>query len=174
MSEVWNSVKVYGPSSEIARFKRLCIAPSQASNTCDHDGWNGCDCVITVPANEQGRDQHSGYIWNFHHEDVPGSNRYSFNFDTEIGFPVDLFERVAIAFPALAFDCDCIHGMDEFMGYGWFNAPAGGEDFSQHYDVPADHWTTGSGHKRDHASQLKHEGLVAELERTARAADGRS
>ncbi|WP_374943154.1 hypothetical protein [Sphingomonas sp.] len=176
MSDVWNSVRVYGPSSEISRFKRLCMAPSEESNTCDHDGWNGWDCVITVPAGDQGGNDQvfSDYVWNFHHDDVPGDNRYTFNFDTDFRFPVELFERIAQAFPALAFDCGCIHSMDEFMGYGWFNTPVGGEDFSQDYDVPEDYWTSGSGYKRGAAAQLNHKALIARLERVAREAGGHS
>ncbi|PZO81012.1 MAG: hypothetical protein DI632_00065 [Sphingomonas hengshuiensis] len=175
MSEVWNSVRVYGPPSEISRFKLLCFAPSRASDTHDDDGWDGCDCVITVPADER-RDNgppFSDYVWNFDHDDVPGDSRYAFNFDTDFRFPVDLFERIARAFPALAFDCDCIDSMDEFMGYGWFNTPAGGEDFSQSYDVPKDYWTSGSGHKRDPATQSQHEALIAQLVRADRETDGR-
>ncbi|MBN2972907.1 hypothetical protein JW805_12855 [Roseomonas aeriglobus] len=152
------------------------MAPSEASNTGDHEGWNGCDCVITVPVDDPrgNGSAFSDYVWNFHHDDGPGDNRYAFNFDTDCRFPVDLFERIAQAFPALAFDCSCIHSMDEFMGYGWFNTPAGGEDFSQDYDVPKDYWTSGSGYKRGPAAQLRHAALIAHLERVAREADDRS
>lgn len=41
-----------------------------------------------------------------------------------------IFEALADCFPELAFDSDCIAAQDEFMRFGWFNPPPGGEQFS--------------------------------------------
>jgi hypothetical protein len=81
-----------------------------------------------------------------------------------------MFERLAEIFPALAFHCECIECMDEFMGYGWFNIPDGGEEFA-FYDVPEDYWTT-RGVKRDPIPHAKHRALMRKLVRAAQRTSG--
>lgn len=173
MSEVWNNVTVYGPASEIKRFKRTCIAPEKNIYRNAQFGWDGCSCFISaVPANGAGGmpSSHGCYseeVGNFQQFRSKGNIEYSFSFDTNSGFPEDLFEQIAVLFPRLAFDCTCIEAMDAFMGYGWFNAPAGGEAFSQEHDVPHDYWTGGGGCKRDPQAQAAHVKRVAKLKQTA-------
>ena len=66
-----------------------------------------------------------------------------------------IFEALADSFPRLAFDCDCIEALDEFMGFGWFNPPTGGEPFSQNYQVPSNYWSNG-GEKRGSKAAAAH------------------
>jgi hypothetical protein len=53
------------------------------------------------------------------------------------------------------------------MGYGWFNPPSGGEEFRQGYEVPRNHWTSGSGQKRRPEAQAAHEARIAGFEAAA-------
>lgn len=96
------------------------------------------------------------YVWNYRdHAPKPGS--WSFAFDTSQDFPEELFEELATIFPMLYFDCECIDLMDDFMGYGWFNIPPGGEAFRQNMAVPKDYWTGGGGFKRKPDAQRKYQ-----------------
>lgn len=143
MGDVWNNVTVYGPPTEISRFKRLCIDATETVFRSGQSGWDGCECTISVPSEDErpdSLDRHSEYVWNFQQFTRESAAEYSFSFDTFTGFPIELFERLAKRFPQLSFYCSCIESMDEFMGYGWFNGPPDGEEFREDYEVPADHW----------------------------------
>lgn len=146
MGDVWNNVTVYGPASEIDRFKRLCIDPAENVFRSGQSGWNGCQCTISVPSEDESEDfpdlpgSYSEYVWNFQQFTSDSNTEYSFSFDRFTGFPIVLFERLAKRFPQLSFYCTCIESLDEFMGYGWFNGPPDGEEFREDYEVPADHW----------------------------------
>lgn len=178
MSEVWNNVTILGPAPEIERFRRLCLAPSEDVYRPGQFGWDGCDCHISVPANGGGGGHTppgpcvSEYVWNFQQFTSATDVEYSFSFDTGHAFPVELFDLLARCFRALAFDCNYIDSMDEFMGFGWFNGPPGGEEFRQDLVVPADYWTGGRAGKRDPAAQMRYEASVEWLRRAA-AARGR-
>lgn len=168
MSACWNSVTVYGPAPELERFKRLCLAPAESIYTHGQFGWDGCECTISVPAVAavvEGRsaNEYAEYVSNFQQFFGNRETEYSFSFDTPHWFPEPLFELLAERFPALAFDCDCIDSIDDFMGYGWFNPPAGGEAFSQNYTVPENYWTGGGGLKRTEAAQQAHNARTDEL-----------
>lgn len=173
MTDVWNNVTIYGPLADIEQFKQACLEPDEQAYRGGQSGWDGCNCTISAPPQdepESGRYSTVGYdecVWNFQQFTSKSTVEYSFSFDTDGGFPDQLFEQLAARFPRLAFDCTCIEALDEFMGYGWFNAPPGGEAFRQDFDVPEDYWTGGSGHKRNLKAQAAHEARVAELERTA-------
>jgi hypothetical protein len=80
---------------------------------------------------------------------------------------VQTFEQLAARFPRLAFDCTCIEALAEFMGYGWFNAPPGGEQFRQDFHVPEDYWTGGGSRKRSPEAQEAHEARIAEFKAAA-------
>lgn len=143
MGDVWNNVTVCGPASEINRFKRLCIDPAETVFRSGQSGWDGCECSISVPSEDErldSLDRYSEYVWNFQQFTRESAAEYSFSFDTFTGFPITLFERLAKRFPQLSFYCSCIESMDEFMGYGWFNGPPDGEEFREDYEVPPDHW----------------------------------
>lgn len=177
MTDCWNSVTVYGPSAEIARFRRLCIDLPPGSDPQNvSGGWDGYDAYIgfdgVMPA-EPGRDPRGAkgaYAWNYR-EHAPEPGKWRFAFDTDGEFPEGVFEDFAALFPALHFDCDCIDALDNYMGCGWFNTPPGGEPFCQDMDVPADYWTGGGSTKRTPEADAKHTALVKALLDAAREAD---
>lgn len=172
--EVWISVEVYGPQQEIDRFKDMCFvaAPSQGSGsgfdldfsevisepfgTIDIDGVQYLTSSTDLTA------------WNVRVRERQQRGTFRFAYDTSPRFPTRLFDRLAEMFPKLAFHCDCIGSMDEFMGFGWYNGPEGGEplDF---YDVPPDYWATG-GAKRDAEAEVRHQARVDRIARAAREA----
>lgn len=173
MTEVWNNVTIYGPQADIQRFKRSCLKPDEQILRDGQSGWDGCNCTISAPplaTADGGRSSAGGYhehVWNFQQFTSDSTVEYSFSFDTDGGFPKELFEELAERFPRLAFDCSCIEALDEFMGYGWFNAPPGGEEFYQEFNVPKDYWTSGCSQKRNPEAQAAHESRIAELEAAA-------
>ncbi len=120
-----------------------------------------------VAAVEEGRSTNPSaeYVSNFQQFFEDRETEYSFSFDTPFCFPEQLFELLAGRFPALAFDCNCIDSMDEFMGYGWFNPPAGGEAFAQDYCVPDNYWTSGPGYKRGQDAQSAHSARIDKLQK---------
>lgn len=154
--EMWISVDIYGPQSEIDRFKRLCIVEGPAndweSNThsIDFSRANAADC----------------YGWNFRELGSDERGVYSFAFDTAARFPTETFESFTKLFPTLAFDCECIADDDRSMGYGWFNTPPGGEDFEDDYDVPEGYWDNDGGEKRTPEAHKKHMAVIAEFKRS--------
>lgn len=169
--EVWVSVYIYGPHTEIDRFKALCIVPAQPEDRAG--GANTID-FSKIMSLETGREYAGrkaywvwGFPWNFRGEREK-LGEYRFAFDVDTSFPDLAFERLAEMFPTLAFHCECIAGNDDFMGYGWFNVPEGGESFD-FYDVPEDYWHTG-GNKRGPEAQAKHDALVESLREAVRAA----
>ena len=174
MSERWNKVTVYGPPSDIKKFRRLCLDPSDPTFRTRQFSWEGCDCTISVPPLPRGEissdnsKRNSLYVGNFQQFTSTSDREYSFSFDTDHSFPEEIFELIAKQFPSLAFDCGCIESTDKMMGYGWFNKPPGGEDFRQDYDVPKRYWTNGSGYKRSSAAPIAHEARVAKLQTAGR------
>ncbi len=177
MSDMWNNVGVYGPAAEIEQFKQLCINPSEYLTTGGQFGWDGCDCHIIVPPAVSGAgDRHDDtvlkfYVSNFQQFVVKSPNEYSCSFDTDGSFPEHVFGRLAARFPKLAFNCESIEATDECMGFGWFNAPTGGEAYQQDYPVPKNYWSSGSGYKRSRPAQLAHEARIDALLEAARKAD---
>jgi hypothetical protein len=173
VTDVWNNVTIYGPRADIQRFKNTCMEPEEQVYRSGQSGWDGCGCFISLPPQDEvegGQPSvrgYSDYVWNFQQFTSKSSVEYSFSFDSDAQFPVQLFELLAVSFPRLAFDCTCIEALDEFMGYGWFNAPPGGEKFRQDFDVPEDYWTGGNGQKRSPEAQEAHEARIAKLEAAA-------
>lgn len=174
--ECWNSVSVYGPDPAIARFRRMCInLPAGPDPRNLSPGWDGPKVEIgyrwivpvrTGPVRRRGT---IVYAWNYRGETTaPGE--WHCAFDTGPWFPEEVFEELAAIFPTLAFDCECIESMDDFMGFGWFNPPPGGEAFRQDMPVPEDYWTGGSGFKRTAAAHARHMALVETLVQAARDA----
>ena len=106
-------------------------------------------------------------------EKAPERGRWSFFFDTTYRFPEDTFEHLASHFPALHFDCGCIDSLDDYMGYGWFNVPQGGEPFRQDFAVPKNYWTSGDGYKRTPAERAMHKVVVERLVQAASGCDQR-
>lgn len=171
MSEVWNNVTVYGPAVEIERFKRLCVGPSGTEYTTEQSGWDGGDGYILVPSSGDRPEapiSYSEYVWNFQQFFPASGIEYSFSFDSDHDFPEQLFGLLAERFPTLAFHCSCIASLDEFMGYGWFNPPTGGELFAQDYNVPKDYWTGGGGQKRSLIAEAEHAARIGRLKEALR------
>ncbi|WP_374943155.1 hypothetical protein [Sphingomonas sp.] len=131
--EMWNSVDVYGPQSEIDRFKRRFIVPAPAGNR------SRSTLAFKL------EDLSGEFAWNFRDLGPHEHGMYSFAFDTLANFPTYALERLIRMFPRLYFDCECIADDDHRMGYGWFNTPPGGQDFRDDYDVPKGYWTNGGG-----------------------------
>lgn len=165
--EVWVSVEIYGPQSEIDRFRAMCFVTDPVATDPENDL---CIDFSSVSQRSMG----NGPIWNLwdqpwnfstHREAELGTCEFWFDVDYE--FPTPIFDRLAILFPTLAFHCECITDGDEFMGYGWFNVPEGGEEFA-FYDVPDGYWAEGGGTKRDSVAQAYHKRLVDKLRRVAR------
>lgn len=145
--EAWISVGIYGPQLEIDRFKRWFVVTTtdDRGNTCSELNFTGV-------FRHEGRynpaiEAHGERPWNFEDWEQKESGYYSFKFDTWLGFPEELFERLSGMFPHLMFDCDYIASNDLEMGRGWYNGPKGGETFDYHA-VPDDYWADG-GCKRD-------------------------
>ena len=157
--EMWNSIDVFGPQTDIDRFKRLCLSVRPTDNVIEssrgfdphHVVW-----IETATCTEA--------TWNFREPREQDLGHYSFNFDTHTNFPTAVFKDLAVLFPMLAFDCECIADNDSSMGYGWFNPPPGGEDFHDYYEVPEGYWTTGAS-KRSRGAERRHLARVAELKR---------
>lgn len=177
MTDCWNSVTVYGPSAEIARFRRLCIDLPPGSDPQDvSGGWDGYDAYIEfggdmpAEAGANSRRAEGAYTWNYR-ERSPEPGTWSFAFDTDAEFPEGVFEDLAAMFPALHFDCDCIEALDDYMGCGWFNPPLGGEPFRPDMDVPAEYWTGGGSAKRTPEAAARHPALVKALQHAALEAD---
>ena len=162
MSDVWNNVTVYGQAWDIEHFKQVCFDAPGAIQRAGQSGWDGCRCTLIVPAKnddrlrDDGQGEYMEEVWNFQPFIQDELIEYSFSFDTDGEFPTWFFEHMADRFPNLAFDCACIGSLDEFMGFGWFNPPSGGEAFQQDYEVPEDYWTGGGGHKRTPAAEAEH------------------
>lgn len=179
MTDVWNNVTIYGPRADIQRFKKMCMKPDEQLYRAGQSGWDGCGCTISLPPQDEveGRQSsvssYSDYVWNFQQFTSKSAVEYSFSFDSDAEFPALLFELLAAKFPRLAFDCTCIEALDEFMGYGWFNAPPGGEEFRQDFHVPEDYWTGGGSRRRSLEAQQAHEVRIAEL-KAAAIEEGRS
>lgn len=95
---------------------------------------------------------------------------WTFSFDTHDRFPEELSEKLALVYPILHFNCACIHAFDDFMGFGWFNIPAGGEGFRQDMEVPVDYWTVISC-RREPEAQAAYSALVEELIEASLQAD---
>lgn len=174
--EMWNSVCVYGPQSEIDRFKRACIVPDTKKDweraqeigidwMVDPDGEYEDDLMLE--AEDVCCDS-----WNFRQSKGQKPGIYWFAFDTSPPFPTWLLERFAATFPKLAFDCDCIADNDEAMGFGWFNTPSGGEGFHDGYDVPEGYWEKGRP-KRDPVAHLRYLALVERMKGAAEEASRR-
>lgn len=155
--EMWNSVDVYGPQSEIDRFKRQLIVPAPAGN------WAGSTLAIDFSC--VGGDD----TWNFRELGPHEHGMYSFAFDTLASFPTYTFEGLAKLFPGLFFDCKCIADDDRSMGYGWFNTPPGGQDFRDDFDVPEGYWTNG-GSKRTPPDERRYKIVIAALRQRLREA----
>jgi hypothetical protein len=169
MTDVWNIVTIYGPAAEIDRFRQVCLSPAEQVYRPGQRGWDGCACDIFVPksgAVGDGSEQdveYGEYVWNFQQFTPSEPIEYRFSFDTDQEFPEGLFEDLADRFPALAFECDCIEALDDFMGYGWFNPPPGGERFEQNYAVPANYWDGGGERKRFDAAEEAHSDRIDKL-----------
>lgn len=148
--EMWNSVDIYGPQSDIDRFKRRFIVPAPAGNRSRS--------TLAFKLEDLSGDG----AWNFRDLRPHEPGMYSFAFDTLANFPTYAFERLTRMFPKLHFDCECIADDDHRMGYGWFNTPPGGQDFRDDYDVPEGYWTSGSD-KRTPPELRRHMMVVAAL-----------
>lgn len=153
--EMWNSVDIYGPQSDVDRFKRRFIVPARRGNRGRSTLEIDFDCF--------GGDEN----WNFRDLGPHEHGMYSFAFDTLANFPTYAFECLAGMFPRLHFDCECIADDDHRMGYGWFNTPPGGQDFRDHYDVPEGFWTSGSD-KRTPPELRRHMMVIAALKQQLR------
>ena len=153
--EMWNNVDVYGPQSDIDRFKRRFIVPRRPHNRGRSALEIDFDCF--------GGDEN----WNFRDLGPHEHGMYSFAFDSLANFPTYAFEGLAEMFPRLHFDCECIADDDHRMGYGWFNTPPGGQDFRDDYYVPADYWTGGIG-KRTEPELRRHMMVVDALRQRLR------
>ena len=173
MTDVWNNVTVYGPETDIELFKNVCLEPDEQVFRDGQSGWDGCTCTISAPPSPGAECERSSacgyseYVWNFQQFNSRSCVEYSFSFDTDGEFPERLFERLAESFPRLAFDCTCIEALDDFMGYGWFNAPPGGEKFRQDFAVPEDYWTGGGSQRRTPEAEAAHEARIADLKKAA-------
>jgi len=172
VEEVWNSVEVYGPQADIDRFKTLCIVPAPPEERHKRSHAIVFSKVIPPQTDPNNLGQPIYYAWdlpsNFRAEEEQELGSYGFAFDTPTDFPTPVFERLAEMFPSLAFHCECISGDDEFMGFGWFNAPEGGESFD-FYEVPADYWDRG-GPIREPMAELRHQARLAKVKDAARQA----
>jgi len=62
--------------------------------------------------------------WNSYGFDIVDDSpeRFEFTFDTAWTFPLPIFEKLAIDFPALRFECSCYEGGVGFGGTGFFGA----------------------------------------------------
>jgi hypothetical protein len=172
--EVWNSIDVIGPQAEIDRFKALCIRWIVEDEHYEYDKpilTIDFDRIIPMPSHgDVGQWERWGTScepFNVREHGKFELGFYTILFDTGRNVPTPVYERLAELFPRLAFDCDSIGSQDEFMAYGWFNGPPGGEHFG-YYEVPADYWDIGC--KRSPAAQAKHDARVLEVRRLARGA----
>lgn len=154
----WCAVQVYGPKSQITHLKRLCITPNLSGTKKSYWDFSIRQLFPTASSSFP-----SVQASRFEARPDHDSNHYAFKFDTSNQFPSDVFKHLAVFFTELAFDCDCIDSLDEFMGYGWFNPPSGGENFRQNMRVPSNYWTTGPGFKRSPAKQKMHQDRIAKL-----------
>jgi hypothetical protein len=93
---MWNSVDIYGPQSEIDRFKRLFIVPGPANDWEDNTQSIDFDRGDIYPC----------YAWNFRELGKHEHGVYSFAFDTVSSFPINTFGDLVDLFPKLAFDCE--------------------------------------------------------------------
>ena len=174
--ECWNSVVVYGRAAEIERFRRLCIELPPGSNPRNmQGGWGGCEAEIgfmgLVPTGHERTSRFGTTVSATNYREwAPEPGTWSFAFDTRDPFPEDVFEELASLFPALHFHCECIDSMDDYMGFGWFNVPPGGEAFRQDLTVPNDFWTNG-GSKQTPAEEAKDLAIAKALAQAARKAD---
>ena len=164
--EMWNNVVVYGPQSEIDRFKKRCLSPFPLGNVHDPSEGFDPDRIVLIET-----DVFNEETWNFREPKDQERDTYAFNFDTHTRFPATVFERLAELFPALAFDCECIADNDDSMGYGWFNPPPGGEEFRDDYDVPVGYWTNG-GSKRSTEAERQHHARINRLQQAIRKMGG--
>ena len=117
MTEVWVSLDVYGPQSEIERFRKLCLAPAlRGANV------KGALDIVRVVRDLADSEPTStaiawfGEAWNLREDAQESTGSFGCGFDmTE--FHEELFHCLAREFPALAFHCGCIGSDNEFMGY---------------------------------------------------------
>ncbi|MAN13970.1 MAG: hypothetical protein CL945_04580 [Dinoroseobacter sp.] len=162
MTEVWVSLDVYGPQSEIERFRKLCLAPAlRGANV------KGALDIVRVVRDLADSEPTStaiawfGEAWNLREDAQESTGSFGCGFDmTE--FHEELFHCLAREFPALAFHCGCIGSDNEFMGYGWFNGPGTSEAFAC-FDMPDEYWTA-RAQKPDPLAHLLHERRVAAMQ----------
>lgn len=170
--EAWNSVDVFGPQAEIDRFKALCIVPAPSEER--HERTHIIDFGnVVLPPDEPNKPLRPMYCdWdrpsNFRSQAQHELGTYSFTFDTAWEFPTQVFEQLATMFPSLAFHCESIASNDEFMAFGWFNPPTGGEVFAT-YALAPDYWDTG-GPMREPIAELRHQARLAKVKLAARRA----
>lgn len=149
--ESWNSVDAYGPQVDLDRLKALCIVT----------GANGERTIAfeRVLANPD-----DNRVDNFRDRKQQRVGEWAFAFDTRWCFPSDVLSELARRFPSISFHCDAIHYMDAWCGYGWFNPPPGGEEFSDRFKVPKRYWK-GDSEKRTEAAALEHKSRIDDLRR---------
>lgn len=115
--EVWVTIDVYGPQSEIDRLRELCAIIDIDRYTDDPV----VDFNTLMPDSSFGRQYWtSNLVSRGPHKPCT----LDFGFDLHGRCPEEIFECLAVEFPTLAFHCSCIAGMDEFMADGWHNGPA--------------------------------------------------
>lgn len=160
VDEMWNSVVIYGPQSEIDRVKRQGIRSLAKGDVDELNTAFDPEHIVRIGTDVENED-----AWNFRELRGSGIGSYGFAFDTVARFPKPVFECLAKLFPTLAFDCECTADNDSSMGYGWFNPPPGGEAFRDDYAVPEGYWSTGIG-KRTAEARLLHSEMVNKLRRS--------
>jgi hypothetical protein len=170
--EMWNGVSVFGCQSDIDRFKDLCIEEPDEQDE-DQETYVTFDNILLIARAEDPKlaaslAKSAGFeTWNFRAGKNELAGTYHFAFDTSPRFPYQVFKYLAKIFPNISFDCRCIADNDDSMGYGWFNTPHGGEDFSDCYPVPDDYWENSIGYRSDPISHKNYEALVAQVQRSA-------
>lgn len=131
-SEIWVSISIAGPQPEIDRLRRLCAIADEAGYTDDPV----VNFETLMPDSPFGGPY---WTWNCVTGGPHAPNTFAFGFDTSGYCPEEIFECLALEFPALVFDCDCIGSMDEFMASGSYNGPSGSSKF-EYSEVPPDYW----------------------------------
>ena len=54
MTDVWNNVTVYGPTTEIQRFRHECLDMEVEELREGQSGWTGRKCDINLPKAQEG------------------------------------------------------------------------------------------------------------------------
>lgn len=155
--EMWNGADVYGPPADLERFKRASLIPNPTIAQIETSALFSEDAIVTISS-----PKFEIETWNFRVRPGTPPWHYSFAFDTGSDFPEFVFEDLALTYPTLSFDCDCIADDDRSMGYGWFNPPPGGEPFDSDYSVPDGYWTEG-GCKQSPSAELRHQARLSKL-----------